>query len=311
MNQIVIKTGRSTVDLWVARLSELLPKYQILPYRSSLIRPQDVRYIIGWRPDAIWVNSFPELKALVSTASGVDHIANLSQLRADILVMRTVSLDLIQKMKEYVAMCLLSWHRQLLPMLEANQSRRWDIFDTPLASELTVGIMGFGGMGKAVSELLSIIGYRVRVWSKSPRNDTPYHYFNGKDSLHSFATGCDVLVCLLPITNETNGILNYELFQFMNKGGCLINAARGRHLVEDDLDRAIKEKLLSYAFLDVLVQEPLPPTASVWDIPHVVITYHCAAYINSDVGSKIIAQNILAFDQGCYDGPIYNPALGY
>lgn len=309
--QIVVKTGKSVIDLWLSSISDMLIEFEVIPHTSPLIRNEDVSYVVAWRPDALWVNGFKNLKALVSIGSGVDHVKNLPQLRTGIPVLRTVSPDLAQKMSEFVVMCTLVWHRKLISMLEANDDKRWEVFDVPLASKLTVGIMGYGRMGKAVAGALSSLGYRIKVWSRQSHDDVQYTYFFGRENLDSFTNGCDVLVCLLPLTEETSGILDYKLIKCMNKGGCLINTARGGHLVEKDLIKAMEGQLLSYAFLDVLSSEPLPPDSPLWDTKNVVITYHSAAYISAEVGSQIIADNIRAFEYGRYEGPFYNPALGY
>ncbi len=226
-------------------------------------------------------------------------------------MLRTVSPDLAQKMLEFVVMCTLSWQRQLIPMVRANDRREWMVFDAPLARELTVGIMGYGQMGKAVADALNGLGFRIKIWARSIREDIPYAYYYGKDNLIPFATGCDVLVCLLPLTQETTAIINYELMKHMNKGGCLINAARGQHVIEEDLFRVLDEEWLSYAFLDVLSQEPMPVDAPIWNRKNIIILYHCAAYINAEIGSNVIANNIRKFDQGLFNGLQYKPDLGY
>ena len=312
MKQIIIKCGDRVLNSWVTNMSSLLPEFQLLPYNASdQINPSEVSYVIGWCPDALWVNSFPKVKGLVSIGSGVDHIINLDQLRAEISVLRTVSPDLIQRMKEFISMCVLSWHRQLLPILKAHNNKKWDRFAVPTAAEKTIGIMGYGGMGKAVAELLSFIGYNVCVWANSPRSDEPYKYFHGRESLLEFAQCCDVVVCLLPLTKETKGILDYELFRSIKKGGCLINVGRGLHLNETDLEKAMQEGLLSHAFLDCVNSEPLPPDAFAWTIKNTTVTCHSAAYISAEAGPKIIANNIHLFEKNQFYGPVYNSKLGY
>lgn len=311
MKQIVVKCGRSVIDAWVSHMSGLLPEFEVLPFTSDRIRTDDVLYAVGWKPDALWVNAFPKIKALAGIGSGVDHIKNLSLLRADIPVLRTVSPDLAQKMTEFVSMCVLSWHRRLPEMLKANEKREWRVFDSPLASERTVGIMGYGRMGTMVSAALSALGFNVKIWSKSPREGLPYPYYYGSEQLHAFASGCDVLVCLLPLTAETEGLIDYALLRMLNQGACLINAARGSHLIEPDLLRALDEKHLSFAYLDVLSQEPMPATDPIWERDDLIITYHCAAYISAEAGAEIIAGNIRSYEKGNYSGPVYNAALGY
>ena len=311
MKQIVVKCGRSVVDAWVNNIARHLPEFQVLAYTSERIVPEDVVYTVGWKPDALWVNSFPNVKALAAIGSGVDHIANLTQLKAGVPVLRTVSPDLAQKMTEFVTMCALSWHRNLPDMIEANAKREWRVFDAPLASERTIGIMGYGRMGTMVSAALAALGFRLKIWSKSPREGLPYPYYYGAEQLHAFAKDCDMLVCLLPLTQETEGIIDYQLLKQLNRGGCLINAARGSHLVEADLFRALDEAWLSNAYLDVLSKEPMPADDPIWARKNIIITYHCAAYISAEAGAEIIAGNIRSYELGNYQGPVYNPALGY
>jgi glyoxylate/hydroxypyruvate reductase A len=312
MKQIIIKCGDSLLNSWVTNMSNLLPEFKILPYNASeAIVLQDVSYVIGWCPDALWVNTFPHIKGLVSIGSGVDHILNLEQLRTEIPVLRTVSSDLVQRMREFISMCVLSWHRQLLQIMETNRIKKWDRFAVSIASEITVGIMGYGGMGKAVAELLSHIGYNICIWANSHRSDEPYMYFSGKPSIKEFAGNCDIIVCLLPLTKETKYILNYDLFSSMRRGGCLINAGRGLHLNEQELEKAMQENLLSHAFLDCLYPEPLPKDAFAWTIKNTTITCHSAAYISPESGPKIIANNIRAYEKNQFTGPMYNQKLGY
>ncbi|HAV10127.1 MAG TPA: phosphoglycerate dehydrogenase-like oxidoreductase, partial [Dehalococcoidia bacterium] len=126
-----------------------------------------------------------------------------------------------------------------------------------------------------------------------------------------FASGCDVLTCHLPLTEETKGIVDYRLLNAMNRGGCVINAARGDHMVEGDIVHALNENILSFAFLDVFTSEPLPPDSPLWGHENVMITYHSAAYIGAELGARIIADNIRSFEIGSYEGPRYDAALGY
>lgn len=313
MKQVVIKCGDHLLESWVTNMTRLLPdsEFQVLPYNSSEIVSKDVKYVIGWRPDAHWVNQFSNIRALVSIGSGVDHIINLEDLRSDIPVIRTVSPDLIQRMREYVAMCVLAWHRQLIPILEANETHRWDRFAVGTSSDIHVGIMGYGSMGKASAETLAALGYQVSIWAKSARTKEPFPYFHGDEALAEFARNCDVVVCLLPLTTETENILNYEFMSLMKPGGCLINAARGGHLVDEDVIKATSDGTLSMAFLDGLREEPMGPESPLWDAPNVVITCHSAAYISPEAGPRIIAENIRKFDAGKPVGPMYDQSKGF
>lgn len=310
--QVIIKCGDAILDSWVTNMRALLPdEFDVVPYSSSDVDPPAVAYIIGWRPDARWVNEFPNVRALISIGSGVDHIANLPDLRGDVPVIRTVSPDLVQRMREYVAMCVLAWHRQLLPILAANRDHRWDRFAVDVAGSIRVGILGYGSMGSAAASALASLGYHVSVWAASPRDDQSFDYYHGPDQLLAFAGQCDVAICLLPLTPETTNILDYRFMSAMRHGGCLINAARGGHVVDGDLIRAAQEGTISFAFLDGLRDEPLGPTSPLWDVPNIIVTCHSASYISPDAGPRIIAANLLKFDAGERVEPMYDPRRGY
>jgi glyoxylate/hydroxypyruvate reductase A len=307
---VVIKCGDQLVPSWVENMTALLPEFEVVPYYAPPDRER-VRYVIGWRPDARWINEFTNVKAVVSIGSGVDHIEHLDELRAEIPVIRTVSPDLVQRMKEFAALCVLAWHRQLPQMLENSKKAKWHRYAVDTADAINVGIMGFGGMGQAAAATLKDVGYHVSVWASSPRDGTGYEYFYGSEQLQAFAAGVDVLICMLPLTSRTADILNYDLFSILRKGACIVNLGRGGHLVDDDLVLALREGQLSAAFLDPFRQEPLPEESSLWRTPNVFVTCHSAAYISPEAGPKIIAENIRKFDAGEPVAPLYDRKLGY
>lgn len=307
---VVIKCGDHLVPSWVENMTALLPEFEVEPYWADL-DPDRVRYVIGWCPDARWINAFSELRAVVSIGSGVDHIEHLAELRPEIPVIRTVSDDLVQRMKEFVLLCVLAWHRELPQMLEGAKRSEWHRYAVDTADERTIGIMGFGAMGKAAAGALAEVGYRVAVWANSPRPGTDYAYFHGADQLEDFASGCDAVVCMLPLTDQTADILDYRLMSAISEDGCLVNVGRGGHLVDEDLRRVLEEKHLRCAFLDTFRTEPLPSDSPMWGIRNVYITCHSAAYISPDAGPRIIAENIRRYESGQPVGPMYDRARGY
>ena len=307
---VVIKCGDLLLEAWVANMTRLLPEFEILPY-NKVIEPEAVRYIIGWCPDARWINQFPKLKAVVSIGSGVDHIEHLSELRSDLPLIRTVAPDLVQRMREFVALCVLAWHRQFVSIFEHNETREWRRFAVGTADTVRVGIMGYGSMGRTAADVLSAIGYDVSVWASSPRPEVKFDYFHGSDKLGEFAKRLDVLICLLPLTSATEGILNYELMSKIRPGGCVINLGRGAHLVDNDLFRLLDNGHLSAAFVDGLRAEPLPSDSPLFDQKNVVVTFHSAAYISPETGPVIIAENIRKFDAGEEVSPMYDRTKGY
>lgn len=307
---VVVKAGDHLVPQWIENLSPLLPDFQVVGYADSY-EPATVEYIVGWKPDAHWINDFSALKAVVSIGSGVDHIANLSDLRPDIEVIRTVSPDLIQRMREFATLCVLSWHRQLPQMIDDTANRRWERHAVPTADEIAVGILGFGGMGQAVASSLHALGYDVAAWASQERNPDSIAYFHGPDGLAELAARSSAVICLLPLTDATAGIIDAGFLSRMPRGGCLISVGRGGHVVDGDLIDALESGHLSAAYLDVFREEPLPESSPLWTAKNTIVTGHSASYIAPDVGPVVIADNIKAFDSGRGGGPLYDRTLGY
>ncbi|AGF80092.1 phosphoglycerate dehydrogenase-like oxidoreductase (plasmid) [Desulfocapsa sulfexigens DSM 10523] len=306
---VAIKVGDHLIQPWIDRMTPLLPEFDFISWHDN--PDQDlVEYVIGWCPDARWINGFPNIKAVVSVGSGVDHIIHLDELKDTIPVIRTVSDDLIQRVREFAALSVLSWHRQFPQIIENNSIREWKRFSMETSSYYKVGVMGYGSMGKAVAETLSSLGYNVSVWANSKR-DLPYNYYYGRDSLSKFAKDLDILICLLPLTNETENILNEELMRSMNQGGCVINFARGAHLVDDDLFKVLDDSHLSAAYLDGFREEPLPYNSKFLSHEKVIVTFHSAGYISPDIGPKVIAANIQKFERNETPWPMYNREKGF
>lgn len=311
-NQIIlVKNGSEEVEQkWVASLGEKLPGFNVLPHAAT-VNSDDVRYIVGWCPDAQWVNTFRNIKCLVSIGSGVDHILSLDLLRPDIPVLRTVDAELTQRMCEFGVLSVIASHRRFPEMVRNTQSRTWQRYPEKVASQVTVGILGYGAMGKSLAEHLMRIGYNVRIWAKTSRNAPGVEYYFDWEGIRPMLTEVDILVCLLPLTTETRGILNASHFELLRDGASVINLARGGHVNYADLENALNSGKLSSAILDGLPEEPLPETSPLWNLPNVVITSHSAAYISPASGPAIIAANILRLDNGQPVGPMYDAKLGY
>ena len=306
---IVIKVGDHLIEPWIKRMSENLPEFQ---YRSWYddIDKESVQYVIGWCPDARWMNTFPNLKAVVSVGSGVDHVVHLDELRETIPVIRTVSDGLVQRVREFAALCVLSWHRQLPQILANNRVGEWKRYSVDTSGSCRVGVMGYGTMGQAAARTLAGLGYKVSVWAATPR-DIEFEYYYGDAALHTFADQLDVLLCLIPLTKRTENILNRNLMSKLKRGACVINLSRGGHLVDDDLFELIQEGRISAAYLDGYREEPLPSTSRFFTEDRIIVTFHSAGYIAPDVGPKVIAGNIRKFERGEEVWPMYDRSKGF
>ena len=171
---VIVKTPPMILDRWVYHIASLMPEFNVKRWDDAYSFT-DVKYIICWMPDALWINQFPNLKAVVSLGSGVDHIKNLNQLRGDIPVIRTVSEDLIQKMREYLALMVLGWHRNIHKLIDNSRNANWQKLSCATSSSIRVGVMGYGRMGSPAADTLANLGYKVSVWANQNREETRYH----------------------------------------------------------------------------------------------------------------------------------------
>jgi len=295
MSIVVYLGDAQETQEWVELLSGLLPEFEIL----DLDDPGDVAavdYAVVWAPPAGRIARFPNLKAVVSIGAGVDHVLRDPELPRQLPILRTTGPDMVQRLREYVALHVLSHHRELA-VTDANQQRaHWQQIVTPIAPRRRVGIMGLGNIARACARTLAMLGFDTAGWSRSGGEVEGVTVFAGAEGLPAFLDRCDILVCLLPLTPQTRDILDADLFARLPRGARLINAARGGHLVEADFLAALDSGQLGGATLDVFRTEPLPADHSFWRHPKIRVTPHIASMIDAETGASVIAANIRAFE---------------
>ncbi|MCY1517582.1 Glyoxylate/hydroxypyruvate reductase A [compost metagenome] len=201
-------------------------------------------------------------------------------------------------MVEYVSLAVLALHRDFFDYVAAKAARTWEPLEVPPASSRTIGVMGMGSLGSAVLQRLAAYGFRLRGWNRSPRLVDGVESFAGPDQLQPFLAGCDILICLLPLTPATKGILNRELFSALPAGAALINVGRGPHLVDADLLEALDSGQLSRAILDVTDPEPLPADHPFWAHPRVFLTPHVASMTQPETAAPILMENVRRHQRG-------------
>ncbi|NSY18565.1 glyoxylate/hydroxypyruvate reductase A [Neorhizobium sp. AL 9.2.2] len=296
MNIVVSLPAADKTEWWCQMLRDLMPDWNVYPI-DQVPDPDAVTYSVLWRPATGAMKPFRNLKAIVSLGAGIDHVLADEQLPIHVPIIRTVGTDLTQRMKEYVALHVLRHHREL-PAIQANQARQlWEQIVVPPAPQRRVGVMGLGNLGAAAADLLKQIGFEVRGWSRSPKDLPGIQCFSGSEGFGAFLEGTEILVCLLPLTESTRGILNVDTFNRLKRGASIVNAARGPHLVDSDLVDALNSGQISSATLDVFHVEPLPKTHPFWTNPKITVTPHVASLIDAPTGSKIVAKNIRTFQE--------------
>jgi glyoxylate/hydroxypyruvate reductase A len=196
---------------------------------------------------------------------------------------------MVAAMSETVLVHTLDWHRHLYRYRDQQRASMWRRVDQRMASDRTVGILGLGELGGDAAAKLSALGFNVAGWSRRPKELPGVKSFT---DLAAMLRITDALVCLLPLTPQTTGILNARTFAMMKRDGCVINLARGGHVVTKDLLAALDTGWLAHAYLDVFEAEPLPAKDPLWDHPGISITPHTAALTEPRTAVPKIRENV-------------------
>ena len=292
---------------WATHMRKVMPTRSVRVW-PDVGHPEDVHYVAAWLPPANVVKSLTNLKVIFSLGAGVDAILSDPSLPQDKPIVRVNDPDLTMRMSEHVVMQVLMHHRQQR-RLDVNQHNKiWEQFPQHAASALRVGVMGLGILGADAARKLGVMGFPTAGWSRSRKLINGVECFAGTSELEKFLARTDVLVCLLPATTETDGILNRALIRKLSRNGpfgapILINAGRGRQQVEDDILAALDSGELHAASLDVFRKEPLPADSRFWTHPKVILTPHTAADSDPATICRYVAAQIARYEA---DGSLQN-----
>lgn len=277
--------------VWREIVAARVPRMPFLHWGHDAVDPEAVRYIAAWNAPPEFIAQFPNLEILFSVGAGIDQLP-IEALPPQVRVVRMVEQGIISGMAEYVAMACLALHRDLPFFISEQRAGRWSYRHTRLASQSRIGVMGLGELGRAALDVLGPLGFPLSGWSRTAREIAGVACFAGKDQLDAFLMQADILVCLLPLTVETRGILCRETFAKMPVGSAVINAGRGGHLVADDLIEALDQGQLRAAMLDVTSPEPLPEGHAFYSHPAIFLTPHVAAETRHETAGEVLADNL-------------------
>ena len=267
---------------WHQLFRTLAPQRDVRLWPETMADPGDVTYACVWQPPHGMLREYPNLKAIFSLGAGADGILADPQLPANVPIVRIVDPDLTMRMTEYVTLHTLMYHRKQRVYETQQRLRMWHDHDQSPASEVAVGVMGLGELGRAAAVGLQRLGFRVHGWSRTQKIIPGVETFYGMIGLEPFLRRTEILVCLLPSTPATRGILNLDLFRRLKFNGAMhgayvINASRGDLQVDTDIVIALDDGTLAGATLDVFPTEPLAITSPLWTHPKIMITPHNAA----------------------------------
>jgi glyoxylate/hydroxypyruvate reductase A len=276
---------------WHAALTKSLPTvdFRVWPEVGDAT---EIEAALVWRPPAGMLATLPNLKLIVSLGAGVDHLFADPALPAQVPIMRIVDPYMTTAMSEYVQLQVLRLHRQDLRYLAQQRTGVWRPLSQPNAAARRVGVLGLGTLGGDAALKLAVLGFEVMGWSRREKRLHGIACFHGRDRLDALLARAEILVCLLPLTPATEGILDARLFARLPRGAAIVNCARGRHLVEADLIAALASGQLSAAVLDVFGDEPLPRDHPFWSASRVVVTPHVAGVTHAPTAAPGVAENL-------------------
>jgi glyoxylate/hydroxypyruvate reductase len=300
---------------WLERFRRLLPDRDIVVLGEEFDRSA-VRYVATWGPKPGSLSGLPNLEAIFSLGAGVDHLMSYPDL-PDVPVVRVAQDDLTHRMSEYMVLHCLMYLRDQRRFDEDQKARRWRPDRAPpIAGDVRVGIMGFGVLGQDSARKLKMMGFDVAGWSRTPKSVEGFEVYAGEEGLTPFLNRTDILIALMPLTPDTQGILNRSLFEKLARDGrlggpILINAGRGKLQVEADILACLGDGTLKAATLDVFETEPLPEDSPLWTHPQVTVTPHNSATSEPDATARYIAQQIRRHEAGQPFEAVVDKSRGY
>ena len=297
MNILFISTV-DKADLWKQCLLAELPEINLFFFPDCPVAKKDIDYIIAWKPPAGEIAKYPNLKAVLSLGAGVDGITCDPDLPRNVPISRLVDRCLTQGMTEYIVYWVLHHHRRMGDYANMIMAREWENYTQADTEQTTVGVLGLGELGGDAAKALSALHFDVLGWSRSPKSIGGVTCLDGSDGFAEIVAKSRILVCLLPLTDDTAGILNADIFAEMPAGGIVINCARGGHVVDEDLIAALDSGHLSAAVLDVFHFEPPEPDHPFWNHPKVSMTPHMASLTVPQSAARYMADNIRRVERG-------------
>lgn len=307
---LLIYTPIHDAEDWAETLRQQLPDLDVRVY-PEIGNADEIDMALVWKPPAGFLAGFRNLKFVHSFGAGVDGILADASYPRQVPLARVVDAGLANGMAEYVVLHVLRFHRQMQAMQFNQRNHTWKWLPPVDAKDRTIGIMGMGALGAVAAKRLLDFDFQVVGWSRRLKAIDGVASFHGADQLEGFLRHCNLLVCLLPLTPETRGIISRRTISLLPRGAHVINAGRGGHVVEADLLHALDNDYLSGATLDVFAEEPLPEQHPFWTHPKVTVTPHNAADSIPALVVPQIVDNIRRCREGRPLARIVDLSVGY
>lgn len=296
-------------DCWQGLFTDPLPNV-VWHHWPQADNKEAIELMIAWKLPRDYQQDYPNLKVIFSVGAGVDQL-DLASVPKHINVVRMLDPGIAQGMSEYIAMHVLNIHRDTFSYINLNKTATWSQLPVLANNKRRVGILGLGNLGQAAAQTVLNLGFRVNGWSRSPKQAKGVACFSGPEQLTDFLAQSDILVCLLPLTDQTRGLLNHAMLAQLPKGASVINVGRGEQLIAEDLIALINSQHLNYAVLDVFDVEPLADNHILWQHPKVLVTPHVAAITQNESAGQVLLKNVQRYLNGDPMVGTVDRTLGY
>ena len=297
MATLLFSSREDPPELWVPALQKEMPDLEVRIH-PEIGDPAEIKYALTYYAPHGLLASLPNLRLIHSISAGIDHLIADPELPRHLPLVRMVDDFLKDMMSEFAIYAVLHFHRHMPRYRQQQERAEWERGWPTYTPETVVGVLGLGTIGGAVASKLAALGFQVHGWSRSAKYLPGLTCHHGAEGLRAMAALAKYLICLLPLTKATRGILGAELIRSLPEGAVVINLGRGGHVVDEDLLAALDDGHLGGAFLDVFDQEPLPSSHRYWSHPKVVVTPHIAGEIVPRSAAAEVARNIRRFEAG-------------
>ena len=314
-NAILVAIDGPQAEDWIPMLRERGKSRDLRIWPDGVGNKADIAYALVWRPPPGLLGSLPNLRAILNIGAGIDALLTDPTLPR-LPLARAAHPDLTKRVVGYVVLHVLAHHNRSRIYDVQQRERVWQPHRHPSSDQVAVGMMGMGVIGSEAAQVLAGLGFQVAGWSRTPKSVASIESFHGDAGLDAFLARTEILVCLLPLTPQTSGLLNLALFRKLKRDGAaggafLVNAARGGIQVDADIVAALDEGSLAAATLDVFPQEPLPAQSPLWTHPKVTLTPHVAGDISPTAFCDQLFEQVDRFERGLPLENAVDRARGY
>ncbi|WP_281686479.1 glyoxylate/hydroxypyruvate reductase A [Pseudomonas citronellolis] len=297
-------------EIWRHEFEKHLPDldFRVFPEVGN---PAEVEYVALWMHPLGDLRRYPNLKMILSFGAGVEHIIRDPDLPEGVPIVRLVDDLVVRDMAMHAVHWVIHFHRNYHLYQQDQPRRLWRRHPHLAPNQRRVGFLGMGAMGAVAAKFARDLGFSVAGWARDPVSIEGVEFYHGDNRLDEFLQRTDILINVLPLTPDTEGLLNARRFAQLPADACVINISRGPILVEKDLVQALDSGHLKAAALDVFCSEPLDADSPLWSHPKVFVTPHIAGINYAHSAARLMADNIKRVESGELPFPIYDPVRGY